>query len=90
VNATELLSELYYRNKENIAHGDTELNMIAPTNGVIHMNKPIFKNKLGKRLTLPTNLQINPDKIVRYLNIKAKVMIEPSGDIRNAADAYYD
>ena len=90
VNATELLSELYYRNKESISHGDTDLNMIAPTNGVIHMDKPIFKNKLGKRLTLPTELQINPDKIVRYLNIKAKVMIEPSGDIRNAADAYYD
>jgi hypothetical protein len=38
---------------------------------------------------LPENLQINPDKIVRYLNIKANIFIEQS-DNRKASDAYFN
>jgi hypothetical protein len=41
---------------------------------------------------LPEKLQINPDKIVRYLNIKAKVSIEtimPDGTM-NAHEAYFN
>ena len=58
----------------------------------IHTHLPIFKNKVGKRLMLPEHLQINPDKIVRYLNIKARVFIEPMGNTGelNAAEAYYN
>jgi hypothetical protein len=37
----------------------------------IYMSYPIFKNKQGKRVMLPKELQVNPGKIVRYLNIKA-------------------
>lgn len=184
---SELLSELYYRNKKNIAHADDSINMIAPkpkaysvTNNKIkgtriinrhildklrkeygdawavgndtslvkdkayhcgfigeiyekcnpmpvpdgqdpetwvdsqshyhgillsdhwlletefgfsiYTNLPVFKNKAGKRLMLPKELQVNPDKIVRYLNIKAKVFIEaiaPDGKL-NANEAYYN
>ena len=59
---------------------------------VIYTDKPIFKNKAGKRLMLPKELQVNPDKIVRYLNIKARVFIEamaPDGKL-NADEAYYN
>jgi hypothetical protein len=58
----------------------------------IHTHLPIFKNKQGKRLMLPKHLQVNPDKIVRYLNIKAQVFIEamaPDGNL-NANEAYFN
>lgn len=55
----------------------------------VYTDKPIFKNKAGKRLMLPKNKQVNPDKIVRYLNIKANVYIEPLGSEPNAVEAYY-
>jgi hypothetical protein len=41
---------------------------------------------------LPKHLQVNPDKIVRYLNIKAQVFIEamaPDGNL-NANEAYFN
>jgi hypothetical protein len=58
----------------------------------IHTHLPIFKNKAGKRIMLPKELQVNPDKIVRYLNIKAKVMIEAHAEdgSYNAKEAYYN
>ena len=58
----------------------------------VYTDLPIFKNKAGKRLMLPKHLQVNPDKIVRYLNIRAKVFIEainPSG-VMDAHEAYYN
>jgi hypothetical protein len=39
---------------------------------------------------LPKELQINPDKIVRYLNIRAKVFIDPVGPALNAHEAYFN
>ena len=56
----------------------------------IHTHLPIFKNKAGKRLMLPKELQVNPDKIVRYLNIKAKVFIEAMGQSYSSQEAYYN
>lgn len=56
----------------------------------IYTDLPIFKNKAGKRLMLPKELQVNPDKIVRYLNIRAKVFIEASGNVINSQEAYYN
>ena len=56
----------------------------------IHTKLPIFKNVAGKRLLLPKNLQVNPDKIVRYLNIKAKVFVESSNIEMNAQESYYN
>lgn len=58
----------------------------------VYTDLPIFKNRAGKRLTLPKHLQVNPDKIVRYLNIRAKVIIEamaPNGEF-NANEAYFN
>ena len=51
---------------------------------------PIFKNKAGKRLMLPRHLQVNPDKIVRYLNIRARVFIDALGPALNAQEAYFN
>ena len=92
VNPSELLSELYYRNSKGRVYADVDVNKIAPSNGKIHTNLPIFKNKLGKRIMLPKELQINPDKIVRYLNIKANVMIEANAEdgSYSATEAYYN
>ena len=56
----------------------------------IYTDLPVFKNKQGKRLVLPRDLQVNPDKIVRYLNIKAKVFIESEGDVINSQEAYFN
>ena len=58
----------------------------------VNTKYPIFKNTAGKRVNLPQEMQINPDKIVRYLNIRAKVMIEAqksSGEF-NPTEAYYN
>ena len=89
VDVNVLLSELYYRNKVGNSYADVDINKQAPTEGLIHINKPIFKNKKGQRVMLPRELQINPDKIVRYLNIKAKVFIESTDQLADATSAYY-
>lgn len=67
--------------------------LLTPEGGHrIYTHLPIFKNKAGKRLMLPKELQVNPDKIVRYLNIKAKVLIEAQAadGSFSAAEAYYN
>lgn len=65
--------------------------LLTPEGGHrIHTHLPIFKNKAGKRLMLPKELQVNPDKIVRYLNIKAKVFVEAMGQSYSAQEAYYN
>jgi len=84
------LSELYFRNKAGNSYADISDNAVRPTDGIleetnyiIHLNKPIFKNKAGKRLMLSENDQINPDKIIRYLNIKVEITIASDSN-RNA------
>ena len=61
----------------------------AENDYVIRTGLPIFKNRAGKRMLLPKELQINPDKIVRYLNIKANVYIDFWNEENAAQDAYY-
>lgn len=85
--ASELLSEIYYRNSAGTASPDYDTYKAEPIKGKIHLGMPIFKNKAGKRLMLKPELQINPDKIIRYLNIKAKVKIVPQGFTQ---ESYYD
>jgi hypothetical protein len=65
--------------------------LLKPDSYKVRTDLPIFKDKSGKRLMLPKEQQINPDKIIRYLNIKATVLIEDSSiTSKNAAqDAYY-
>ena len=67
--------------------------LLETTHGYnVHTNLPIFKNKQGKRVMLPRELQVNPDKIVRYLNIKAKVFIESEAadGTFSAKESYYN
>lgn len=92
VDLSILNSELYYRNKEGRSYADTDLNRVAPGEAGYDLTKPIFKNKVGKRLMLPKELQLNSDKIVRYLNIKAKVYIKASAEdgTFNAQESYYN
>lgn len=87
-----LLSELYYRNSQGNSYADVDSNKITPINSRILTHLPIFKNRAGKRLMLPKELQVNPDKIVRYLNIKAKVFVEASSNDGgfSAQEAYYN
>lgn len=92
IDTLELNSELYYRNSRGVSYADSDLYKVTPTDENYKISLPIFKNKAGKRLVLPKELQINPDKIVRYLNIKANVFIQPkgSGDTLNAVESYYN
>lgn len=48
-------------------------------------NLPIFKDITGKRVNLPREKQLNPDKIVRLLNIKATITI-----VNNTSDSMPD
>ena len=43
--------------------------------GLSNTSCPIFKDITGKRVNLPREKQLNPDKIVRLLNIKATITI---------------
>ena len=56
----------------------------------VYTNYPIFKNKKGKREMLPKDLQLNPNKIVRYLNIKANILIIADNIDDTAEEAYYN
>lgn len=90
VRISDLYSELYYRNKRRVSYADSDIYKVAPGDSDYTPDLPIFKNKAGKRLMLPRELQINPDKIVRYLNIKANVFIDSNNSDFNAAEAYYN
>ena len=92
VDPSVLLSELYYRNSQGNSYADVDSHKTAPIDGRILTHLPIFKNKVGKRLMLPKELQINSDKIVRYLNIKAKVYIEALAEdgTFSAQESYYN
>lgn len=96
-----VLSEMYYRNKAGHAYSDYDTEKVAPGpysttdkdgnvihhNETIHTNLPIYKNIVGKREVLPEKQQINSDKIVRLLNIKATIDIETPA---NASDTFYN
>ena len=86
-----ILSELYYRNINGNSYADEDENKFIPTINDIRTNLPIFKNKQGKRLMLDKHNQINPDKIIRYLNIKANIQIENTSSYNqtNMIDAGY-
>lgn len=88
VDASELLSELYWRNTAGNTYADVSSNAVKP-NPNIHIGLPIFKNSAGKRLMLDKDDQVNPDKIVRYLNIRAKLFIGANDIPKNATEAYY-
>lgn len=106
VKVTDLASELYYRNKEHHVYSDWESNklqanrsMLPDSSGVYQLltlpdiikeNYPIFKNRSGKRETLPYDQMINPTHIVRLLNIKAKIWGYYGGMDQTAQEYFYN
>ena len=87
-----LLSELYYRNKEGHAYADIDVNKQEPNTKekLIHTNAPIFKNLQGKREMLPKDKQINPDTIVKLLNIRATISATVPNTDQTLEDYYYN
>lgn len=57
---------------------------------VIHTNAPIFKNLQGKREMLPKDKQINPDTIVKLLNIRATINATIPNSTETLEDYYYN
>ena len=89
VNPSELLSEVYCRNIEGHAYADNTSNKYEASDVTnIRTDLPIFKDISGKRVMLDE--PINPDKIVRYLNIKANVFIINNETPKNNVEAYYN
>lgn len=101
VNVENLLSELYYRNTKGRSYADIDDNKVDAgvekdalgnvTKFDVKLGWPIFKNLAGKRLMLEAEKQLNPDKLIRYLNIRANISIIPeNGSSQNAGEAYYN
>lgn len=57
---------------------------------LVHINAPIFKNLQGKREMLPEDKQINPDTIVKLLNIRASVTATLPNSEQTLEDYYYN
>jgi len=51
---------------------------------------PIFKDINGRRPMLPHNEQLNPDKIVTLLNIRAKIKVLDKENPKSLSDTYYN
>ena len=101
VNVENLLSELYYRNNEGHSYADINDNKVDAevvkdalgnvTGFDVKLGLPIFKNLAGKRLMLEEEKQLNPDKLIRYLNIRANISIIPdTTETQKASEAYYN
>lgn len=83
-------SELYYRNIAKNSHSDYDTNKRSYLElGLENITKyPIFKDITGKRINLPRKEQLNPDKLVRLINIKAKINILYDQDDALSDDFY--
>ena len=102
VDINELFSELYYRNKDGHSYADYDDSKLLLTEHLNYnsngkpislksgvLDCPIFKDITGKRKCLDRKDQLNPDKLVRLLNIKAEIAIISSDDI-SMSDDYYN
>ena len=88
----DLYSELYYRNKEGHSYADNDINKTSYLEEGIEnvLNYPIFKDITGKRVNLPREEMLNPDKIVTLLNIKATIQIQDFDENVKLGDDYYN
>lgn len=68
----------------------TEVQRVVTLSEIVENNYPIFRDKTGKRLTLPRDKMINPDKIVTLLNIKASITIQDPDNSSKLSDDYYN
>ncbi len=57
---------------------------------VIHTDYPIYKNLQGKREMLPKDKQINPETIVKLLNIRANITASIPNTDQTVDDYYYE
>lgn len=99
-NPSALLSELYYRNKEGNSYSDYESNKMKvgdiidnqtiTLNDIVNKNYPIYKDITGKRPYLDKKYQVNSDKLVTLLNIKAIITILDSDNSSKLSEAYYN
>lgn len=94
----DIMSEIYYRNKEGNSYSDYDTNKIKigdTLNGKVLsiediQNYPIFKDITGKRLTLSNEEKINANTLVTLLNIKAEIIILDKDNEVNLSDDYYN
>lgn len=93
----EITNILYYEDGVPMVHGIllsqhwTVSATSTNTNRKVWYEFPIFKDITGKRPMLPKNEQVNPDKLVTLLNIKATISIVDA-DNRNVSlsNDYYN
>lgn len=90
----DLASELYYRNKDGNVYSDWESNKLSTSDislsEVINSRLPIYKDRSGRRLTLPRKEMINPTHIVRLLNVKASIFGYYGGIDKSVSEFFYD
>ena len=72
-----------------LAHHWTLQSIEVASTQKVHFGLPIFKDITGKRPSLPADEQVNPDKLVTLLNIKASINI-PDESQQSLSEAYYN
>lgn len=93
---SKFYSEIYYRNKAGNSYADyfnNAINCINYNNMTLEskaLSLPIYKDITGKRVNLPRKEQLNPDKLVRLLNIKATIQLLDYDESVNLPDDYYN
>ena len=99
-NLNDFYSELYYRNSAKNSYADIDKNkknyiIYDKNNKPIKLDTkalqyPIFKNSIGKRVNLPRNKMLNPDKLVHLLNIRAIIKLQDFNESVKLPDDYYN
>ena len=97
---SKFYSELYYRNSAGNSYADKSDNKQCYINydddkkpvslQTAALSLPIYKSIEGKRINLPRKEQLNPDKLVRLLNIRATIQLLDYDETVNLPDDYYN
>ena len=96
----EIKSLIKYRTVNNkqvpYVHGiPLQYHWVLPESGqlqdnTVYYDLPIFKDITGKRKMLPRDLQLNPDKLVTLLNIRANIKLLDEVNQNSISDVYYN
>lgn len=97
---SKFYSELYYRNSAGNSYADKLDNKKCYINydsdkkpvslQTTALALPIYKSVEGKRINLPRKEQLNPDKLVRLLNIRATIQLLDYDESVKLPDDYYN
>ena len=93
---SKIESEIHNRNGVDMVHGiPLAWHWTLPESGQavttkVYYDLPIFKDITGKRKMLEKDKQLNPDKIVTLLNIKATISIVDDVNTNKLSDDYYN